>query len=226
MALATVTVLATPVIALAGNSGSTLITQVVAGSFVRQGPMGLFAASCGEVGKELVPDPLPVPWIWSTALEFSLASVPAGASVVSATLTMTDADGDSPDPLRIYGYPGNGSVTAADHDQAPGTPVAYTPTGTGPETHDVSSLVGPAALSAGWAGFLVVPDTSDFSTVHHTLDCPGDAQPPTLFITYALPDTAMAPTALSPVASLGAVLFAVAALLLIGRVLRRGQQAL
>ena len=57
----------------------------------------------------------------------------------------------------------------------------------------MTALITPAMLASGWAGFLVRPDTTDFDTVHHSLDCPDDGQFPTLTITFGLPDAAMAP---------------------------------
>jgi hypothetical protein len=207
-----------------GGGGPVSITTTIEGSFVRQFTNGFAVATCGEVGKELVPDPLPVPWDWSTAFEFSLPIIPLDATILNATLTLTDADGDSPDPMRIYGYPGDGIMSSLDHDQAPGTPVAFTPTGTTPEDHDVTSLVGVAQLTSGWAGFLILPDTSDFSTtVHHSFDC-SDGEDPVLTITWGpgpttpLPDASMDQPGTSPLTAVGAILLALAALLGVGRV--------
>lgn len=189
-----------------GGGSSTVITNTIAGTFVRQGAFGLIPTTCGDVGVELVPDPLPIPWIWSTAFEFAL---PAGATIVSASLSLRDADGNLPDPILIHGYAGDGFVTTADMTKTAGTPVTYTPTGTGYESHDVTALIGQAAVSSGWAGFLLNAETVAFDTVHHHFDCPEDAQPALLSITFALPDAAMgnpvAPNSL-PVVGFGLLL--------------------
>jgi hypothetical protein len=218
--VATGMVVMAPTLALAGGGGPVMITTTVEGSFVRQFTNGFAAATCGDVGKELVPDPLPVPWVWSTAFEFPLPDM-AGSTVTSATLTLTDADGDSPDPMRIYGYAGDGVISSLDHDQAPGTPVAFTPTGTGAEVHDVTSLVGASQIAAGWAGFLIVPDTSDFDdTVHHSFDCSSGEGFPVLTVTWGppLPDASMLQSRPNPLTALGAIVMAVSALVLVGRV--------
>ena len=94
--------------------------------------------------------------------------------------------------------------------QTAGTPVTYTPTSTGYEAHDVTALIGQAAVSSGWAGFLLNAQTVTFDTVHHHFDCPDDAQPAHLSITFALPDAAMAdPVSANPllVVGLGLLLF-------------------
>jgi hypothetical protein len=228
--LATGVAVMAPAVTLAGGGGTLMFTTTVEGSFVRQFTNGFAAAGCGEVGKELVPDPLPVPWVWSTTFEFNLSGIPTDATIVSATLTMTDTDGDNADPMRIYGYPGDGITTSADHDQAPGTPVDFTPAGTTAEDHDVTSLVGAAQLGTGWAGFLVVPDTSNFSTVHHTLDCSGDPGFPVLSVTYGppsgapLPDAAMDEPGPSPLAAIGGTLLVIAALVAVGRLPWRSER--
>lgn len=214
-----------PSVALGGGGGGPVsITTTIEGSFVRQFTAGFAAATCGEVGKELVPDPMPVPWVWSTTFEFQLPVIPLDATILNATLTLTDTDGDSPDPMRIYGYPGDGIITSLDHDQAPGTPVDFTPAGTSPEDHDVTSLVGVGQLTSGWAGFLIVPETSNFDTMHHTLDCSNGEDPAVLTITWGpgptppLPDASMDLPGTSPLTAVGAILLALAALLVVGRV--------
>ena len=122
-AVVLVTSLAAPV--AGGGSTSTTITNAIGGSFVQQGPAGLFVAACGEVGVELVPDPvIPVPWVWLSAFEFPLASLPSGATIASATLSLRDADGASPDTFHISGYAGDGAVTTADMAPA-GASVTY-----------------------------------------------------------------------------------------------------
>jgi hypothetical protein len=131
-----------------------------------------------------------------------LATLPAGATIISATLSLRDADGDQPDPINIVGYAGDGMVTAADVQA--GTSISYVPTTTGYQSHDVTALIAPPALAAGWAGFLLTAETETFATVHHLFDCPDDAQFPILIITFALPDAAMADTgAVSPLVAIG-----------------------
>jgi hypothetical protein len=179
----------------AGGGGVAVITNAVGGSFVQEGPAGLFPAECGEVGVELVPDPLPVPWFWMTSFEFPVITIPAGSAISSATIGVIDADAASPDPIQIYGYNGDGAITTADFS-AQGVPVVYVPEASpSRQSIDVTSLVGASALASGWAGFQFVAQTEDFSTVHHSLSCPDDEEVPTLVITYemtALPDTATA----------------------------------
>ena len=119
---------ATPV---AGATGITELTNGVGGSYVQQGPAGLFPAACGEVGVELVPDPLPVPWVWMTAFEFSLSGLPPGATISFSELSVTPAN-TNPDPINVYGYAGDGVITAADFAPS-GTPVVYIPTPVNPE---------------------------------------------------------------------------------------------
>lgn len=180
----------------AGGGGATAITNAVGGSFVQQGPAGLFPAECGEVGVELVPDPLPVPWFWMTSFEFPLTTVPPGSTISNAIIGVRDADQASPDPIQIFGYAGDGAITTADF-AAPGTPVVYVPSTAAPPEQfiDVTSLVGASALAAGWVGFQFVAQFDGSTTVHHSLNCPDDAEPPILVIMYEtpeLPNTAVA----------------------------------
>ena len=102
--------------------------------------------------------------------------------------------------------------------QTAGTPVTYTPAGTGYESHDVTALIGQAAVSSGWAGFLLNAETVTFDTVHHHFDCPDDAQPALLSITFALPDAAMASPPANPLVVVGFGLLLIGSLIALSAV--------
>lgn len=190
---------------------------------------------CGFVGYSSILDNH-----FRTALEFPLDDLPAGATIVSASLGLAAAEGVLAGFVQhaIYGYAGDGSITAADVEVT-GTPVLFTPSAPAVrETHDVTSLMTPAMVSAGWAGFSLraeptpANNTDDFA-------CPSEGVYPILTITYDLPNpptpvasladaATAAPNTGSPLAMLGFALLlmgSLAALILVnaqGVVRRRG----
>jgi hypothetical protein len=85
------------------------------------------------------------------ALEFPLSGLPSGATIVRAVLSvsaMTTAPSQG-----IYGYLGDGSISVADAI-ANGGGVWFEAPVLGYQTVDVTDLVTPAVVTAGWAGFL------------------------------------------------------------------------
>jgi hypothetical protein len=85
------------------------------------------------------------------AVEFPLSDLPAGSTIVRVVLSisaLTTAPTQS-----LYSYPGNGSISAPDAT-AGGPTLEFDAPVAGYRTVDVSSLVTPAMVAAGWAGFL------------------------------------------------------------------------
>lgn len=115
------------------------------------------------------------------ALEFPLSGLPAGSSIVRAMLSvsaMTTAPSQG-----IYGYAGNGSISAADA-VAGGGGIWFEALVPGYQQVDVTALVTPAMTTAGWAGFLqargAYPDASWACRA-------TDPEYPTLTIDYRVP---------------------------------------
>jgi hypothetical protein len=103
----------------------------------------------------------------------------------------------------IYGYSGDGSITAADITDTTGkTPVLFTPTTFDTrESWDVTSVMGYGMVTTGWAGFAVM--TGPGGGMTSFWDCPDDELYPILTIEYvvdpppsppplALPNTTLA----------------------------------
>jgi hypothetical protein len=85
------------------------------------------------------------------ALEFPLSGLPTGSTIVRAVLSVS-AITVSPSQ-GIYGYPGNGIISVADAI-AGGGGVWFEAPVPGYQSVDVTALVTPAMVTAGWAGFL------------------------------------------------------------------------
>jgi hypothetical protein len=159
------------------------------------------------------------------ALEFPLDDLPASATVTSATLSLRqNSSSFGIHPQAIYGYPGGGSVGVADATVS-GLPVAFTSTTTASrEDHDVTALLTPGVVIAGWAGFSLRQEPVAQMFTFSGWDCPANLFSslfPIMTITYDLPatpaaslsDAATAPPATgSPLATLGFGLFLVGAL--------------
>jgi hypothetical protein len=91
------------------------------------------------------------------ALEVPLAGLPAGATITGATLRLQV----NPPPFGLeqqamYGYAGDGVIQATDV-QVSGTPMFFTPD-VFPHEFDVTTVLAPAMVSAGWAGFSIRED--------------------------------------------------------------------
>lgn len=120
------------------------------------------------------------------ALEFPLTDLPTGATISSASLALRTAGYVVAKQTAIYGYAGDGSITAADVTVS-GTPVLFTPTTDSErESHDVTSLLTSDVVDSGWAGFslrqspLIVFAAAGW-------DCPSNVDYPILTIDYSLP---------------------------------------
>lgn len=85
------------------------------------------------------------------AMEFPLSGLPSGATIVRAVLSVSALT--TAPSQGIYGYLGNGSISVADAI-ATGGGVWFEAPVIGYQTVDVTALVTPAVVTAGWAGFL------------------------------------------------------------------------
>jgi hypothetical protein len=85
------------------------------------------------------------------AIEFPLSDLPAGATIVRAVLSISALI--TAPTQSLYGYAGDGSISVADA-VAGGPFVGFDAPVAGHQTVDVTSLVTPAGVTAGWAGFL------------------------------------------------------------------------
>jgi hypothetical protein len=155
-------------------------------------------------------------------LEFPLVGLPAGATITGVTLSLRDVAFGAGDEFLTRGFGGNGTPEAADAVAA-GTPLVFAPTTTADyEDWDVTTLMTPAMVSAGWAGFVLAPDFD-----RSDLDAPSNFHRfrcfdvfPILTIEYdlpppasSLPDAATAPpTSVQPIGLLGLGLFLAAML--------------
>jgi hypothetical protein len=84
----------------------------------------------------------------------------------------------------IYGYVGNGSISVADAAIAGGGGVWFEAPVTGYQQVDVTALVTPAVVTAGWAGFLQSRGTYPAAS----WACRAtDPEYPTLTIDYQVP---------------------------------------
>lgn len=122
------------------------------------------------------------------ALEFPLDELPDDATVTGATLALRAVTPAVAEQTGIYGYAGDGAITAADMDVT-GTPVLFTPTTSLRETHEVTALLTADVIAAGWAGFSLrqEPLRDDPRRVA-TWECPGTDFFPILTIEYSVPD--------------------------------------
>ena len=86
----------------------------------------------------------------------------------------------------IYGYAGNGSMEPGDATPT-GSPVFFTPTTSDDrEVHDVTALVTPGVVAAGWAGFSVHQEP--LRTTYAAWSCPDATLYPVLTVNYTTPD--------------------------------------
>ena len=115
------------------------------------------------------------------ALEFPLADLPAGATVLGAELSVS-AESAAP-TQNLSGYPANGSISPADATPV-GPFITFEAPAPGYQTVDVSSLLTPAMVTGGWVGLLQARGGAG----GHQWGCrPADAQFPTLTIEYKVP---------------------------------------
>jgi hypothetical protein len=120
------------------------------------------------------------------AVEFPLSGLPANASITGATLSVRNSFGAFSHQTALYGYPGDGSITAADV-QVGGTPILFTPATATREDHDVTTLMTAGMVSVGWAGFSFRQDPLGTAGPEFW-DCPNNAAYPILTIAYDLPN--------------------------------------
>ncbi len=86
----------------------------------------------------------------------------------------------------IYGYAGNGSMEPGDATPT-GSAVFFTPTTSDDrEVHDVTALVTPGVVAAGWAGFSVHQEP--LRTTYAAWSCPDATLYPVLTVNYTTPD--------------------------------------
>lgn len=116
------------------------------------------------------------------ALEFPLSVLPAGATITSASLALRTSRSDLAGQTAIYGYAGDGTISAADVTVT-GTPVLFTATtDSSRESHVVTGLLTAGVIQSGWAGFSLRqeplgPDGTFW-------DCPNSFRYPILTIQY------------------------------------------
>jgi hypothetical protein len=117
------------------------------------------------------------------ALEFPLDALPDGATITGATLEIRAATGPASGQTTVLGYAGNGALTA-DDVQVTGASVVITPASDLRESYDVSALMSPQMVAAGWAGFAFrhAPLVGTIGT----WDCPDAADFPILTVEYTL----------------------------------------
>ncbi len=95
--------------------------------------------------------PGPVTRAYRCAFEFSLESVPSGATVTGASLRMLTGQGG--EPVDLGGYAGDGAATLADLT-AGSRILTFTPAYNSWQDWDVTAFVGSLVTShAAWAGF-------------------------------------------------------------------------
>jgi hypothetical protein len=120
-----------------------------------------------------------------TALEFPLTGLPADATITSATLSLSHSVGSASDTIAIYGYAGDGTHDAGDVLVA-GTPIVFSSAAPVIDHHDVTALLTPAVVAAGWAGFSLraePPILTDLGSAH-AFECPQMLHFPVLTIEY------------------------------------------
>ena len=121
------------------------------------------------------------------ALEFPLDALPDDATITGATLAIRAATGAQSGQTAVRGYAGDGTVLA-DDVLVGGALVLITPATDLRETYDVGSLMSPAMIASGWAGFSFRHDP--LVGAIGTWDCPTAADFPILTIEYSLPGPA------------------------------------
>jgi hypothetical protein len=120
------------------------------------------------------------------ALEFPLTGLPADATITSATLSLHTGAHQDASQTAVYGYAGDGSVQPADV-AVTGTPVLFTPTTSNArEDHDVTTLLTPDVVTAGWAGFSLRQEP--LGTTFAGWTCPDGELFPVLTVNYTTPD--------------------------------------
>ncbi len=89
--------------------------------------------------------------VYRFAIEFPLSALPPGSTILRAVLSIS-ASTAAP-TQNLHGYPGDGNIGVADATVG-GPSIGFEAAAPGYQTVDVSSLVTPAMVAAGWAGFL------------------------------------------------------------------------
>ena len=126
-----------------------------------------------------------------TALEFPLTELPADATITSATLSLSHAVGSASDTIALYGYAGDGTRDPGDVLVA-GTPIVFSSAAPVIDQHDVTALLTPAVVAAGWAGFSLRAEPPIFTDLGsaHAFECPSNLHFPVLTIEYFREDPA------------------------------------
>jgi hypothetical protein len=124
-----------------------------------------------------------------TAFEFPVTGLPEGAAITSASLSLFHNTGSASETLAIYGYVGDGTISADDM-VVTGTPVIFTSEVYVYEDHDVTAMLTPEVISAGWAGFSLRAEPPIFEGTGsaHGFNCPTMLFYPILTINYVVGD--------------------------------------
>jgi hypothetical protein len=167
-----------------GNGGAD---GEIGGTFsnVNGGPWLSDGGCFGDVGTLFTHDM----WIEArTAFEFPVAEQP-GTTISSATLTLSHSVGDASETIAIYGYAGDGTISAADM-VVTGTPHIFASSAPVVEVHDVTSLLTLDVNTPGWAGFSIRAEPPVFEDPGsaHAFECPQMLHFPILTITYEFED--------------------------------------
>jgi hypothetical protein len=115
------------------------------------------------------------------AVEFPLSELPPGSTIVRVVLSVSALT--TAPSQGVYTYPGNGSIGAADATVG-GPAIWFEAPVTGYQSVDMTALVTPAMVNAGWAGFLQARST--YPSANWACRA-TDADPPLLTIDYKLP---------------------------------------
>lgn len=158
-------------------------------SSINDGPWRWDGTCYGDVGTAFFTDQ--GWWVEArTALEFPITGLPAGATITGATLSLSHSVGSASDTIAIYGYAGDGTIDAGDVVVA-GTPIVFSSAAPVIDHHDVTALLTPAVLAAGWAGFSLraePPVLTDLGSAH-VFECPRMLHFPVLTIEYLIEDS-------------------------------------
>jgi hypothetical protein len=169
---------------VAAASGSLVVGPGVGGGFFSMdGSVTWMAYSACYTGHVDDPD---LPLDFRFALEFSLTGLPADATVTSATLSLHTPAANDASQTAVYGYAGDGSVQTADAAVG-GASVVFTPQNSNDRVnYDVTALLTPGVVAAGWAGFSVRQEP--LGGTFAIWSCPADVLFPVLTVNYTTPD--------------------------------------
>jgi hypothetical protein len=144
---------------------------------------------CGDVGT--LYDIHLEAWVEGrTSLEFPISALPAAATITSATLSLSHSGGNASETIAIYGYAGNGTIDPDDM-VVTGTPIVFSSAAPVVDDHDVTTMLTPEVISAGWFGFSIRAEPPVFTDLGsaHSFECPEHLHYPVLTIEYETEDT-------------------------------------